>query len=706
MSRTPQSRCLLSVLFRRGRRACAALLLGVALAGCGTDVEVGGPAAGMHRLSVAASGNGSVTSQPAGIQCGPNCTADFADGTRVTLTALPGTGQLFRGWGGECAGSSATCNVTMSANRTVTAVFVPVPPTSVTLTTSVTGGGTLRSTPPGIDCGSTCEASYAVDTVVMLTPTPDLGQVFSGWGGACAGAGLSCSVTMSAARSVSASFAPVAAVLRRLDITRNGNGTIRSQPVGIDCGSTCAASFNDGSSVTLTATPATGQRFTGWSGACAGSGATCTLSLTQDRSVVGNFAAAPAAAAWQTPMLLEASNDFDVANGALTAIASNGDALVMWEQSDGQPDGSARKVWSRRYVAGQGWTTAVAVPGLAGPASYLASGRLFIDGNGVATWIRPNLETRRYTPSAGWSAPFAPPARAAGLLTGAAIDAGGTIRVITSGADVYSIVLPAGTNAWGSWTRIDNGGDLDSRDADLAVSADGSAMSVWRERNPGDSRFSLKAARFLPASGWQTPQVLDSSTDNVSPETPPHVVMDASGNALAVWHQGDSLYTALYGTTGGWSPATEVDTNAVESSFTAQIRVSMTAAGRAVVLWRSGIYALKAMQYAPGTGFTAPVQVNSYGIDPQLGQDADGNAVVVYLAPDRWPAPTTGSDLYARRLVWGEGWSAATPIEPLDGLGAAVNGAFNRDGKAVAAWVRGDTAGSGARRSLWVNLLR
>jgi hypothetical protein len=76
------------------------------------------------------------------------------------------------------------------------------------------------------------------------------------------------------------------------------------------------------------------------------------------------------------------------------------------------------------------------------------------------------------------------------------------------------------------------------------------------------------------------------------------------------------------------------------------------------------------------------------------------------VAPDRWPNPTTGLDVYARRLAWGGSWSDAVAIEPLDGLGADAFGAFNATGQGVAAWVRGDVAGSSARLSLWVALLR
>jgi PASTA domain-containing protein/List-Bact-rpt repeat protein len=68
----------------------------------------------------------------------------------------------------------------------------------------------------------------------------------------------------------------------------NGAGTVTSSPAGISCGTACSHSFASGTSVTLSATAAAGSRFTGWSGACAGSG-TCTVTMGATRSVTANF---------------------------------------------------------------------------------------------------------------------------------------------------------------------------------------------------------------------------------------------------------------------------------------------------------------------------------------------------------------------------------------------------------------------------------
>jgi hypothetical protein len=75
-----------------------------------------------YTLSVGVSGNGSVTSLPAGINCGSVCTMNYASGTAVTLTATPAGGATFNSWNGACSGNG-TCVVTMNSLENVTAIF-------------------------------------------------------------------------------------------------------------------------------------------------------------------------------------------------------------------------------------------------------------------------------------------------------------------------------------------------------------------------------------------------------------------------------------------------------------------------------------------------------------------------------------------------------------------------------------------------------
>ena len=162
---------------------------------------------------------------------------------------------------------------------------------TLTVSKSGTGSGTVTSSPAGINCGSDCSESYDQDqgTSVTLTATPATGSTFGGWSGACSGTGA-CTVTMNAAKSVTATFnlQPAGNTLT-VSKTGTGSGTVKSSPTGINCGSDCSEAYNQGTSVTLTATPATGSTFGGWSGACSGTGA-CTVTVDGAVTVTAEFA--------------------------------------------------------------------------------------------------------------------------------------------------------------------------------------------------------------------------------------------------------------------------------------------------------------------------------------------------------------------------------------------------------------------------------
>ena len=81
-------------------------------------------APGQHTLTVHDYGEGTITSLPSGINCGNACSAAFAAGTEVVLSATPGPGQRFAGWTGACTGAG-TCAVWMGNGEHVSATFVP-----------------------------------------------------------------------------------------------------------------------------------------------------------------------------------------------------------------------------------------------------------------------------------------------------------------------------------------------------------------------------------------------------------------------------------------------------------------------------------------------------------------------------------------------------------------------------------------------------
>ena len=93
------------------------------------DADIGGTCSGapLSLLTVAKSGAGSgtVTSVPAGIDCGTICSASFASATPLALTGTPSPGSCFIGWSAFCSGFGA-CNLTLGSNTSLTATFEPV----------------------------------------------------------------------------------------------------------------------------------------------------------------------------------------------------------------------------------------------------------------------------------------------------------------------------------------------------------------------------------------------------------------------------------------------------------------------------------------------------------------------------------------------------------------------------------------------------
>jgi plastocyanin len=105
------------------------------------------PPPSTYSLNLTRSGSGTVTSIPAGINCGSDCSESYSSGSLVTLTSVPSLGGLFSGWAGACSGTSLTCVVTMAAAKSVTATFgtgtTPPPPGPVAVSNAGFGPQTL-----------------------------------------------------------------------------------------------------------------------------------------------------------------------------------------------------------------------------------------------------------------------------------------------------------------------------------------------------------------------------------------------------------------------------------------------------------------------------------------------------------------------------------------------------------------------------------
>jgi hypothetical protein len=154
-------------------------------------------------VGVAASGHGSISTQPRTVDCTTQCTTVWDNGTQVTLDALPDFGWRLVSWGGACSGAGE-CTVTMAAAQSVTATFGPA---SFRISVAVSGKGSVTSAPRGLACSHTCAHVFAIGGTVRLTAHPARGYRFVGWVGSCTGRG-GCTLRVDRVRSVRARFVP------------------------------------------------------------------------------------------------------------------------------------------------------------------------------------------------------------------------------------------------------------------------------------------------------------------------------------------------------------------------------------------------------------------------------------------------------------------------------------------------------------------
>jgi hypothetical protein len=179
------------------------------------------------------------------------CAATDGDGNAVTYAVSPKADQTIsvnsHAPGTAVSGSSFTVAATAPAGAVVYSSSGACSNVGATFTmTSGTGTCTVKYDQPGND--SYNAAPEVIETVKALIPRFTLTIAKAG----------------------------------------TGSGTVTSSAGGITCGTTCAADFDSGTSVTLTATPAGNSTFAGWSGACSGGG-TCTITIDAAKTVTATF---------------------------------------------------------------------------------------------------------------------------------------------------------------------------------------------------------------------------------------------------------------------------------------------------------------------------------------------------------------------------------------------------------------------------------
>ncbi|MBK8743119.1 MAG: hypothetical protein IPM02_28295 [Betaproteobacteria bacterium] len=275
------------------------------------------------------SGAGTVTSDVGGIDCGVTCSSILANGPLITLTATPSPGSQFTGWLGPCTGVG-TCQFPINGSTTVLATFaasaIGAPGLDIdgvagcdaltdgllvirylfemsgapliggavgpgaTRTTDAQIGGYLRDIKPLLDIDGNGETDALTDGILIMRFQFGLrgASVVAGAVGSGATRGVDAIESQIQSLCLPSTSTYTLAVSR----TGDGNRTVSSSPGGINCGAVCYQNFGGGTVVTLAGTPGAGSTFTGWGGACSGTGM-CVVTMDTTKSVSANFTLAP-----------------------------------------------------------------------------------------------------------------------------------------------------------------------------------------------------------------------------------------------------------------------------------------------------------------------------------------------------------------------------------------------------------------------------
>jgi len=261
-----------------------------------------------YTLDVQIVGNGSVSRSPD--------YSLYSDSSQVVLTALPDSGWVFDGWSGGLSGSENPDTLVMIADTSVTATFVPLPPTYV-LTRNVVGSGTIDVSPD--------LASYDPGDTVIVTALPDSGWSFAGWSDGLTGTENPDTLVMQSDTTITATFTqPQYAI----NVTVVGNGSVLRNPD--------KALYDPGEEVALVAVPDSGWVFMGWSGDLTSFSNADTVTVTADVFVTATFGQALYTVSTSTEgsgYIIKNPNKTKYASGqvvAMTAVPNVGWSFAGW----------------------------------------------------------------------------------------------------------------------------------------------------------------------------------------------------------------------------------------------------------------------------------------------------------------------------------------------------------------------------------------
>ncbi|MEQ1597038.1 MAG: DUF1566 domain-containing protein [Casimicrobium sp.] len=198
------------------------------------------------------------------VTCTPN---PVTHGSSSNCSQIPNAGYTFTGWSGACSGTGACSLTNVTASQTVTASY-SLNTYSILKQSNPVAGGTVTCTPDPVNHGAS----------TSCTQTPNAGYTFTNWSGACAGSGACAPTNVTANLTVTATYTLNSySIARVVDPVAGGSVTCIPNPVSHGSNANCSQTTN------------AGYTFTGWSGACSGTGVCALTNVTANQTVTASY---------------------------------------------------------------------------------------------------------------------------------------------------------------------------------------------------------------------------------------------------------------------------------------------------------------------------------------------------------------------------------------------------------------------------------
>lgn len=408
---------------------------------------------------------------------------------------------------------------------------------------------------------------------------------------------------------------------------------------------------------------------------------------------------------WGVAELIETDDSDDALYPSL-AVDDEGNAVAVWEQSDG----ARKNIWANRYAAGVGWGVPCRIEFEDLGDALRPDVGMDGAGNAVAIWRQSNgvvhdVYANRYVAGVGWGSPVKIEANDAGSASECdlAVDRDGNAVAVWNQWEtrwnIWANTYVVG-EGWGEAQLLESDDTGDASDPKVAVDGSGGAIAVWSQ---SDGSFrSIWSSTYSSDEGWADPVLVEM--EDLGDAHEPSVAFDSHGNALAVWHQLDgtrfNIMANRYDAETGWGSPTQIDDNEVTDSVRAVLAI--TPDGDAAAVWyqsKLSVTDVWACSYFSGEGWQTPVMLDDddsgSAYYPKVAVDSAGNALAVWYQSD-------GSryNIMSSRLTRGSVWEDPVPVEAQN-AGNAFEPvvAMNDGGVAFSVWYQSDSV----TYSIWSN---